>query len=469
MSVVIVGGGPVGLTVSIALSELGITNVVIERDETVYGLPRAIVMDAEARYSLTRLGLGSRLERILEPMVAADFVDAEHKRLMGVDLVGLESLGCPVVSKHFQPMLDACLREAAIERGARLILGRSVIEIENRDDAVTASLDDGTRIEGLYLVGSDGASSSVRKMSGITLCDLGFDQDWLVVDIELDDRQKSGLPDVTRQVCDARRPTTLVSGFGNYYRFEFQLQPGEEREAVVEESSVWRLLQPWISESQARLVRRAAYRFHAVVAEAMNTGRVLLAGDSAHQMPPFMGQGLNCGMRDAFNLAWKLRYVLAQWSGSKLLDTYSSERIPLARHVVEQSVETGRLVDQLAGRESNEVSRHAGYGGRRLPGRYEEGVVVGDDPLVGTLYPYWHQLKNASVDEFSLLAGKPSNTASLGPVPIREVVTAESSRLGHDHIVVRPDGYVAAVCRHDEVVRVLQALKSRLYVAGGMP
>ena len=466
MSVVIVGGGPVGLVTSIVLSSHGVANTIIERDATVYGLPRAIVMDAEIRHSLSRLGLADALDLVLQPMVAADFVDAAGKTLMGIDLAGVELLGCPAVSKHFQPRLDAALRAAAISRGARLILGRVASSFALGSDAVRVTLDDGTVVEADYLVGCDGASSVIRKSLGIALQDLGFDQDWLVVDLLLRDRATSGLPDVTRQVCDARRPTTLVSGFGDYYRFEFQLQPGEDPKAMCEDRSLWSLLRPWTGPEKASIVRKAAYRFHAVVAESMNQGRVLLAGDSAHQMPPFMGQGLNSGMRDAFNLGWKLAYLRKGLSSARLLDTYSSERIPGVRTTVVQSVETGRLIDQLAGRSSHGVSESAGYGGSRRRVGYENGVVAGSSEHRGTIYSQWHRFTDYDTGSFLVLLAIDSSVDgdSLSEWRIPHDVRRVDRDLtyGADVVFVRPDGYVAAVCSAAECNGTLRTLNSAM-------
>ncbi|MFZ9518716.1 MAG: FAD-dependent monooxygenase, partial [Ilumatobacteraceae bacterium] len=322
--------------------------------------------------------------------------------------------------------------------------------------------DDASSVQGDYLVACDGASSRTRKAVGIQLEDLGFDQDWLVVDVELFDRQQAQLPDLTRQVCDPRRPTTLVSGFRNFYRFEFQLQPGENPAEMSSVPQVWKLLSSWISVSQARLVRTATYRFHAVVADRLREGRVLLAGDSAHQMPPFMGQGLNSGMRDAFNLSWKLAYVGNGWSTPDLLDTYSVERLPHVRAVVEQSVDTGRLIDQFAGRVSHGVSREAGYGGSRRSPRYEDGVLV-PGPAVGTQYSQWHTIVNTDLRAFVVLSDESlALDGQLGRVPIRNVCTDRISRLNHEVVVVRPDGYVAACCTRSELSEVLTVLRERL-------
>jgi 2-polyprenyl-6-methoxyphenol hydroxylase-like FAD-dependent oxidoreductase len=450
VSVVIVGGGPVGLVMSLVLSKFGVENTVIERDVSVYGLPRAIVMDAEIRHSLGRLGISETLDPLLEEMVAADFVDSANNKLMGIDLAGITLLDCPVVSKHFQPMLDQALRHAASSYGAHLLLGVRALETSVSTDAVRVTLDDGSVVQADYLIGCDGASSTVRKSQNIPLEDLGFDQDWLVVDLRLRNRASSGLPDVTRQVCDRHRPTTLVSGFQDYYRFEFQIQPDEDPERMCENEKVWELLQPWIRPDAADIVRKAAYRFHAVVATSMNNGRVLLAGDSAHQMPPFMGQGLNSGMRDAFNLGWKIAYVERGISSSRLLDTYSSERIPGARATVEQSVETGRLIDQLAGRSSHGVNEAAGYGGTRRRFAYEKGVVAGAGEHVGTLYSQWHHFKDVDPLSFLILQAQDSAGSETAfaqrRIPHELRFVGREMTYGADFVVVRPDGYVAAVC-----------------------
>jgi len=473
--VVIAGGGPVGLVASIALSDLAVPNIVIERDVDVYGLPRAIVMDAEVRCALERLGFANRLGEVLSPMVAADFVKASGETVSRIELGEVQLFGCPTVSKRFQPMLDAMLRDEAVKRGARMVIGRSAVSHGVDTSSVMCVLDDGTTVSGEFLLGCDGASSRTRKSQGIALEDLGFDQDWLVVDLRLNDRATAGLPDVTRQVCDPHRPTTLVSGFADYYRFEFQLQPGEDPQTMTGDESVWRLLAPYIDARKAEVVRRATYRFHAVVAERMHDERVFLVGDSAHQMPPFMGQGLNSGMRDAFNLAWKLAYVHRGWCDERLLATYSAERIPHARATVQQSVDTGRLIDQIAGRESHGVSESAAYGGARRTNAYEEGAVITGGPLVGQPYPFINRHADVSRDAFVVLFDSACvnvcdvdveslTRGALGAVPLVVRTVDRMSTLGADAVIIRPDGYVAACCELSSLGECLSKLRSLLCV-----
>ena len=440
--------------------------MVIERDREIHPLPRAILLDGEIHRALIQLGLGEGLAPLLSPMRTAEYVDVTGVRLAGQDIPDKSVFGgLSPVSVHFQPDVDALLRREVKSRGAGFVDGRTITDVSPDRDGVTVYADGHPVVRSRYVVGCDGASSTVRRSTGIGWDDLGFDQDWLVVDIQVHDRAACGLPDVARQVCDPRRPATMISGHERYYRWELQLQPGEVPGEMNTPARVWELLSPWITPDRAQLVRSAAYRFHAVVATTMRLDRVLLAGDAAHQMPPFMGQGLNSGMRDAVNLAWKLKWVLEGWSHEGLLDTYSTERRAHAKQVVEQSVEAGQLIDQFAGRASHGITPRATYGGTRRPDGYREGVVSGVHRKAGRPYPWWHLVAD------SIPVG-PAMTvvSSVGPDvdlpgsggPWRSVVLGREKTFGADYVVVRPDGWVAAVCDSPDLDQTLAALVERL-------
>lgn len=465
--VVVVGGGPVGLTLSIALSNLGVRHAVVERDPAPHPLPRAILMDAETRRSLNQLGLQPHLDPLLTPITSAEYVDVNGSRLAGDDLVGRPVHGgLPRSCAHYQPELDALLEAECLARGATLRRGVRCVGVTSTDDGVSVSLDDGHSLSARYLVGCDGASSTVRRALGVGWTDQGFDQDWLVVDIELRDPIGLGLTTGAQQVCDPARPATLVAGHERMFRWEFQLQPGEDPAVMQQPEQVWGLLDRWIGRDDGRLVRAASYRFHAVVATSMREGSVLLAGDAAHQMPPFMGQGLNSGMRDATNLAWKLRWVLAGWAGEALLDTYSAERLEHATAVVHQSIDAGRLIDQFAGRESHGLAPGAGYGSNRDRPRYRCGVVVGDHSRVGTPFMEWHAVApRVPVGPEMVVVSATPSPQSVAGMPGRWVAAHldRASLFGADHVVVRPDGYVAAVCSDADLRATLDELVRRLH------
>ena len=464
--VVIAGGGPVGVVLSIALSNLGIDNAVVERETSVHPLPRAAVIDAELVRALIQMGLGEDLMPLLSPVRVAEYVDVDGNRLAGDDLDGVRVFGgLSPSSVHYQPDFETMLRREMLKRGGRFLEGVRFTGADTSSvDGVSLLMEDGSRLEADFLVGCDGASSTVRRSVGIGWEDLGFNQDWLVVDIEVNDRNSCGLPDVARQICDPKRPVTMIQGHARFHRWEFQLQPGEDPQLMNQVDNIWDLLSPWIDPTRARLVRSAPYTFHAVVASTMRRGRVLLAGDAAHQMPPFMGQGLNSGHRDVVNLAWKLAWVLKGWAGDGLLDTYSRERRAHAKALVELSVEAGQLIDQFAGRVSHGITPRSGYGGSRSVNGYDEGIVFGDHPRVGRPFRDWHQVVTSlPVDDSMLLASCVTVTT---PLPVRgrwtTVQVGRETLFGADHVVVRPDGWVAAVCGDDELAQALRELEARL-------
>jgi 3-(3-hydroxy-phenyl)propionate hydroxylase len=305
---------------------------------------------------------------------------------------------------------------------------------------------------------------------GISFDSLGFDQDWLVVDTELI-RRGVVLPACVQQICDPERPVTFVPGHARYRRWEFQLQPGETREDMVLPDRVWQLLSPWITPNDARLVRSVVYRFHATVASAMRAGSVFLAGDSAHQMPPFLGQGLCSGVRDAANLAWKFEMVAAGLAGDALLDTYDEERRPHSTAVVAHAADTGRLIDQLSGRTEASTTIDAAYGGGRPFPSLTGGVLAGTHALVG------HQLPQIRIGDelvdaflgrgFALVtsggAAVPADLRAAWEAIGARVVVVTNTELSTMFVpdagvvVVRPDRYVAAVASSADELRVLTA------------
>ena len=169
-----------------------------------------------------------------------------------------------------------------------------------------------------------------------------FDEPWIVVDVIVNAGVE--LPDLNIQVCDQSRPMTYVRGPRNVRRWEIMMLPGESAEAMTRPERIWQFLSPWIAPDQGTLWRSAAYRFHALVAERWRVGRVFLAGDACHQTPPFLAQGLNQGLRDAANLAWKLSAVIKETAGEGLLDTYELERRPNVRQVIDVTKGLGRII-----------------------------------------------------------------------------------------------------------------------------
>ena len=330
--VAIVGYGPVGATLANLLGQAGIGTCVYERSTDPYPLPRACHLDAEVMRIFQNVGLGDAMARLVEPSGGMLFVDAAGEPLF--DYEGF--VRDPILGWHedyvfIQPELDAALR-AGVDR------------FECVDVRLGVEVTDWRELPAQWLVACDGAAGTSRRLAGIDLVDLGYDQRWLVVDVMLS--RPVELPGIIHQVCDPRRPATFVPSARNHRRWEFRLSAGESDEQMSDPETVWRLLARWLRPGDGELVRAAVYDFHATVSETWRQGRLLLAGDAAHQMPPFMGQGMCSGIRDAANLAWKLRAVLRDGAPDALLDSYEAERRPHVERCIELSIEAGRLLDE---------------------------------------------------------------------------------------------------------------------------
>jgi 3-(3-hydroxy-phenyl)propionate hydroxylase len=451
LDVTILGGGPVGCFLAVILSDMGVSNVVIDRDVAPYQLPRAIVMDDEIQRAFHDHGMSDWLQQNTEPLQRGDFVGPTNEVVIGADIPPLGLQGVPPVVTHYQPDLDTMLRAEAERRGSQVLWGRTAVDMVDSGSSVVTTLETGETVESRWYVACDGASSWTRKHIGLTLEDLRFDQEWLVVDAELHEGAVVDLPRGVRQYCHKDRPFTFVQGVRRYRRWEFQVQENEDARQLNTEEGLWSLLQGMISPDTARLVRSAVYRFHAVVAPNMQEGNVFLAGDSAHQTPPFAGQGLNSGMRDALNLAWKLSFIKRGLATEKILDTYTTERAPHVRSTIAHAVDMGRLIDQLGGRVSHGVDIESGYGGTRPSPHIEQGIVFGDDPRVGHQFWYHPQVSTAvrmNGASFAVVTQVPIELPDTLQRIGAQLVIAPESVQGAYAVVVRPDRYVAAVA-HD--------------------
>jgi 3-(3-hydroxy-phenyl)propionate hydroxylase len=346
-----VGFGPTGATLANLLGQAGVRTLVAERAPEVHTLPRAVHCDHEVMRIFQSLGLAERILPHTGPIKGYEFRNADGKMIMCFELRDtITSQGWRPDYMFHQPTVERLLRDAACERNSvEARLGQELVKLEEDPDGVTLTLrdaDDGRErtLRTRYLVGCDGASSPTRELAGLDTEDLAFDEPWLVVDATTErPRDEIGFPPVPLQHCDPRRPTTLIPVVGPHIRWEFMLLPGEGME-MQEPERVRALIADWVDPDQVEVIRSAVYRFHAVVGTQWRTRRVFVAGDAAHQMPPFLGQGLCAGIRDVANLAWKLRLALAGYAGDALLDTYQEERARHVRAVINVAVELGRII-----------------------------------------------------------------------------------------------------------------------------
>ncbi len=351
--VVQIGYGPVSQLLALMLGRQGHRVAVAERWLEPYALPRAVCVDHEAARILHAIGVGEGLSRVSQPAPLYQWFNADWEELLCIDWSAGAVSGGPAVNFVHQPSLEAEFRAKVGEQpSVELNLGWELAGFTDRGGHVEVELREleGGRTRTLrtrYLIGVDGANSLVRETLGIGREDRGFQADWLVVDMKLNPGVTLDIPDCG-QYCNPERPTTMVPGGVQdgriCRRWEFMRLPNETREALQDEAHVWRLLGQWVRPDQAELVRHTIYTFRSLIADNWRAGRVLLAGDAAHTMPPFMGQGMCAGIRDAWNLSWRLDAVLRGWSGDALLDSYTAERKPHVAAVTDAAIYLGRII-----------------------------------------------------------------------------------------------------------------------------
>lgn len=350
--VVIVGCGPVGLTLALLLAHRGWQVAVLERYAEQYPFPRVVTIDGETSRNFAAAGIGDQLHELGEPMGVYEFRNAAGKTLLSFDAPYRPGhQGWPKAAVMHQPSYEAALRaHAETLPNLRMLYGHEVESLVDRGDHVEVraagqALGDG-RITGSWVVGCDGANSIVREHIGAEVTDFGFSQDWLLCDVVFHEPREFHPTDV--QICDPERPTTIVASGRGHRRWEFMLLPGESVEELSTVEAMWRLLEPHgASPDNAALTRNIVYTFDASMTQQWRLGRLLLAGDSAHLMPPFAGQGMCSGVRDAASLSWRLDLVLRGIAGERLLDSYPAERAKQVRRTTDASIEMGKLVSEL--------------------------------------------------------------------------------------------------------------------------
>ncbi len=348
--VAIVGYGPVGATFANLLANYGLKIAVIEQAAGIYDKPRAITIDHEVLRVFQACGLAEVAEKGIAPHPGTHYLGVDHEIIKIFDPMPQPyPLGWVPTATFVQPEFEQALRDKLRGYdGADVFLSTRAAGFAQDADGVSLTVEgaDGARaLRARYVVACDGANSFVRKQLGIRLDDLMFDELWMVVDAFAKDLSKR--PNKCFQYCWPSRPGTFLPGPGALRRWEIKMLPGETPEDFASNDNVIKVLQGFTDTSDLEIWRSAVYRFHALLAQRWREGRILLMGDAVHQTPPFLGQGLSAGVRDAFNLAWKLAFVLVGKAGDALLDSYETERKPHVGAVVATAKDFGKIIGEL--------------------------------------------------------------------------------------------------------------------------
>ncbi|MRW94662.1 bifunctional 3-(3-hydroxy-phenyl)propionate/3-hydroxycinnamic acid hydroxylase [Duganella sp. FT80W] len=353
VDVLLVGYGPVSEILAVMLARRGHSVAVFERWSERYPLPRAVCIDHEIYRVLAAIGMRDQLPGVTHAAPPYRWFNAEWKELLAIDWSKESISGGTEVNFVHQPTMEAMFdRQARKYAEIDINLGCEVLSVSQTSDYAELTARDVASgeqrtVRGRYLIGADGANSLVRQAIGAVQEDRGFEADWLVIDVLPHEGVTLDVP-AAAQYCNPARPTTIVPAGvseGRYYRrWEFMRMPHETREELEQEATAWKLLSPWVTPEQGQMVRHKLYTFRSLIADRWRNGRLLIAGDAAHVMPPFMGQGMCAGLRDAWNLSWKLDLILKGEADDALLDTYQQERRPHASDVVDLSMYLGKVI-----------------------------------------------------------------------------------------------------------------------------
>ena len=471
----IVGLGPVGALAANLAGKAGFRALAVDRDIEPFALPRAIVCDAEAMRIFASIGLAEQIGARTRSLGGSVYIGCDGKPIRRFVAPPLPFSGAwPATNLFYQPELEAALRKGICRfPRVRVELGTKVERLVANSDGVDVVLAGpaGTvrTVGARRVLGCDGGRSTVRRSQGISLDDIGFEERWLVIDSfvdgALDWPEDLEIPEPVRagqfslMVCDPARPATLIPGVGRHRRWEFMLRAGEFTGDEVPPEAIEELIARWIDPARVEIVRSAVYRFRALVADRWHEGPVLLLGDAAHQTPPFYGQGMCHGLRDAAQLIWRLTMIRDGEAGEALLDSYQKEREPHVRAIITASVSAGAAVcitDAARARQRDEEFRALTAADNAAPKAMTDvippitaGVI--DPATGGNRLPQLlqdGQSVDGLIEGFTLFATSPDLRVR---APLRRVIFTQRSAVSDwlsslkaDWAILRPDRYLFA-------------------------
>jgi 3-(3-hydroxy-phenyl)propionate hydroxylase len=496
--VVIIGAGPAGIAAATLLGQYGVETLVLDRHETVYPLPRAVHADDEVHRIIARLGIGEEFAANSRPALGLRLIDPTMQVLTEIPRSTELSAahGFPQMNMFDQPELEAMLR-ANVKRYPQVTI-RGNVEVtsvsQNQNGRVRVSFLDRVRggeqsVQAHYVLGCDGANSLARASIGAHMYGLPFTQDWLVIDVNTD--VDLGQWEGCHQLCNPERGGTYMRVSETRYRWEFQLVDGETVADYQTLAAVEPLIRPWLGDTPIdalELVRVTAYTFRAQVASRWRDRNVFILGDAAHLTPPFVGQGLAAGLRDAMNLTWKLVGVLDGTLPESVLDTYEQERKLHAAAMILMAVSVGAAM--TGGGRVGDLIRHTVFPrmqnlrlpGTRVsaadgvaPGLRSSGLVVKSRTpggLAGTLCPNPVLHEGQRFDEvvgnrFALITSTPLSDAQRSALSSRGAVVVPAAAGSGLERWLRDGRATAAIVRPDRAV--MQAGRNLQAICDGVP
>ena len=472
--VTIVGLGPAGGTLANLLAMHGFSILILDREKSFYPLPRAVHFDDEIMRVFQTIGITKDFLKHTIINKGTKFVNSKDKVILDWPRPKkITDNGWYPSYRFHQPDLEKKLRKklknykkVSIEQNSEV---KKIINSKNKVDIIYANISNHKEhiVRSKYLVGCDGANSITRKQMKTTMDNLGFTQRWAVVDLILK-KKKNNLPDRTIQYSNPKQPATYCRNVGKRRRWEFAIKKNHSDKKVLSERYIWNFLKPWLKKSEAIIERKTIYTFESAIARKWRKGRVFIAGDAAHLMPPFMGQGMCAGIRDASNLAWKIANCLRNKFNETLLNTYQSERSLNVKEYIETTMRMGEFVNAVESIQITDNIRSDNKGIKSMQSikpKLGKGLGNLKDKNRGKTFPQFKLKNNKTLDNnFSkkgmIVLSSDVNTKTSKYYSILKAknfsnVSRYLKNIKSKAILVRPDRFILASARSNKEVNLL--------------
>ena len=465
--VTIIGLGPTGATLANLIALNGFSVLILERENSHYNLPRAVHFDDEIMRVFQTIGITKDFLKYTIINKGTKFVNSKGEIVLDWPRPRkITENGWYPSYRFHQPDLERELRKKLKKYNKVKIEHNSkVYKIKNYNDYVKVSFNNSKlnsfhEARSKYVIGCDGANSITRKEINTKMKNLGFTQKWAVIDLILK-KNKKNLPDRTIQYSNPKQPATYCRNVGKRRRWEFAIKKKQSENKILSETYIWNFLKPWLIKNEAYLERKTIYTFKSEISKNWIKGRIFIAGDAAHLMPPFMGQGMCAGIRDASNLSWKLVKCLKNEHNERFLRTYQSERITNVKEYVETTMRMGEFVNAA---ESIQITNNISSGSDGTKSMQSIKPVLGKglgnnvDINRGKIFPQLKLRSGKSLDDkFSkslilILATELKNKKKLSK--IKTIIENEAAGLSAllksykaKALIVRPDRFILQSCK----------------------
>ena len=456
--VVIVGLGPTGGVLANLIAKHNLSIKILEKENQLYNLPRAVHFDDEIMRVFETIGISENFLKQTIINKGTRFIDENNNLLLDWPRpkVITENGWYPSYRFH-QPDLERNLRKKLSNfKKVSISQNSDVFNLENKKDHVEVTYKNvKTEKENIlrskYVIGCDGGRSFVREVIDAGMDDLGFEQRWAVIDVLLKTKNIE-LPDRTIQYCSSSRPATYCRNVGRRRRWEIALKDEKDEKQFLREENLWKFLNRWVSKEDIIIERKAVYTFQSAIAKKWQKGRIFLAGDAAHLSPPFMGQGMCAGIRDASNLAWKIAFCCQNEHNIKLLNSYQSERYKNVKEYILTTMNMGKLLNEMGGTNVSKTVKNAEDGSKTMSTiKPSMGPGLGSlkDKNRGKIFPNIKFDKNKTIDEFYdkkiiLFSKKNYNQNNISNVSGDkfEELIGILKKFNSEALIVRPDRYI---------------------------